>query len=186
MNWREYLDDVIPLGYQRNAFEKAIAHIVYGDRKINYMVVLSGPAKSGKSTLIRFIQSFVGVEHPLSVRIGDDLFWSTRGKRAHPVSLAKSTNARLVTLDDFSRKLDLHKIRTALAGDPMEARLMRGSPFLVRPRFSFLIATQDAAKIGLTCDFGRYDNVVVANTRQIDGELTCSVSEVAAELRARL
>lgn len=188
MSWRDYLDEVIPLGYQRNAFEKAIAHIVYGDAKTNWLVVLSGPAKSGKSTLIQYIKAFMNVEARWdeSARIGDNLFWSTKGKRCHPHSLAASRDARLVTLDDFSMKLDLHKVMSVLRGELMIARRMRGHPFSFRPQFSFLIGTKDVSKIGLGCDFGRYDNVVVANTRSIDGESAFSVLDVAAELRARL
>ena len=188
MNWRDYLDEVIPLNYQRAAFEKAIANIVYGRAKVNWMVVLAGPKKSGKSTLIQCVKAFMNVEARWdeSARIGDNLFWSTKGKRRHPHSLAASRFARLVTLDDFNAKLDLHKVMHVLRREPMEARHMRGHPFTFRPRFSLLIGTQDASKIGLGCDFGRYDNVVVANTRSIDGELAPSVSEVAAELRARL
>ena len=190
MTWNEYLEETVRNDTQRINFCEAVADIAFNDNRMNWLIILHGPAKSGKSFIVRCVSGLVRSQfwtNDQAVISANHKFWSTRGRRMHEHELARASASVLVTLDDFFCKLDLHKVKQVLSEDLMTAQFRRKDPFEFKPRFSLMVSTQEILKLGLDCALGSRAQVIEVETSSFDcGSIAFAPQDMRAPLLAYL
>lgn len=141
--FQDYLEDRLPVVEDRMAFWTIVGLCLLGDNREQVMVLVYGPMKTGKSTLVELVRDALGGYGMMASR---DVLGGGSGSERQ---LESVRDARLVHVDelDMAGKVDIAHLKAITGARYIQVRALYRQPVTVPLRWTLVTTTNEVPQL---------------------------------------